>query len=166
MSERTMLSFVVGDSKFNYRTAAVAIRDGHVLVCREDDDDYCMLPGGRVEMGESSLAALQREIAEELRSPATIGRLLFTAENFFMHLGLKVHEIGSYYLIELPADFPFRSTGVVLEVEDEGHVLHFEWVPIAGDGLVMRRLQPRWLVNRLGDLPAGPEHLILHEELR
>ena len=66
-AERTMLSFVVGTNRFNYRVAGIALRDGHVLVCREDDDDWVMLPGGRVEMGEPTTTALVREIAEELQ---------------------------------------------------------------------------------------------------
>jgi 8-oxo-dGTP pyrophosphatase MutT (NUDIX family) len=160
---RTMLSFVVGASRFNYRVAAIAIRDGHVLVCREDDDDWVMLPGGRVEMGESSPVALAREIAEELRSTAEIARLVFTVENFFVHDGMRLHEMGAYYLVDLPRDFPFRSTGVCFETEDEGHRLTFEWVPIAGDTLRIRNLLPPWLIGRLADLPPTTEHLILHE---
>src|SRR6185312_16203837 len=83
-AERTMLSFVVGTNRFNYRVAGIALRDGHVLVCREDDDDWVMLPGGRVEMGEPTTTALVREIAEELHSTAEIGALVFTVENFFV----------------------------------------------------------------------------------
>jgi 8-oxo-dGTP pyrophosphatase MutT (NUDIX family) len=161
-----MVHFPVGDRLFNYRVAAVAIRDGHVLVCHEDDDDYVMLPGGRVEMGESSLVALAREVDEELHSTAEVRQLLFTVEDFFGHEGRTVHEIGVYYAIDLPSDFPFRSTGVVFETEDEGHRLDFEWVPIAGDGLITRLLQPQWLVGRLANLPAAPQHLILYEPRR
>ena len=117
---RTMISFNVGATRFNYRTAAIAIRDGHVLVCREDNDDYVMLPGGRVEMGEASDVALAREVAEELQSTAVIQRLVFTAENFFEHEGLSVHEIGTYYLIGLPPEFPFQAGGAVRETQDEG----------------------------------------------
>jgi len=163
---RTMISFVVGAAKFNYRVAAVAIRDGHVLVCREDDDDYVMLPGGRVEMGEPTTVALAREIAEELHSTAEVVRLLFSAENFFTHLGLNVHEIGSYYLVELPAAFPFRTDGIALETEDEGLTLRFSWVPIAGDALRRMNLKPVWMIDKLRALPAGTEHLILNEPPR
>jgi len=160
---RTMISFVVGPSKFNYRVAAVALREGHVLTCREDDDDYVMLPGGRVEMGEATTVALAREIAEELHTTADIRRLLFVAENFFVHQGVSVHEIGTYYLIDLPSDFPFRREEVCFETEDEGHRLTFEWVPIEGDGLRRINLLPPWLDEKLRALPGAPEHLILRE---
>lgn len=162
--ERTMISFNVGATRFNYRTAAIAIRDGHVLVCREDDDDYVMLPGGRVEMGEASDVALAREVAEELHSTAVIQRLVFTAENFFEHNGVHIHEIGTYYLIDLPVDFPFRAGGVVRETQDEGLTLRFQWVPIDGGALSEIRLQPRWMIERLRALPAAPAHLVLNEQ--
>lgn len=160
---RTMISFVVGSGKFNYRVAGVALREGHVLTCREDDDDYVMLPGGRVEMGEATTAALAREIAEELHTSADIRRLLFVAENFFVHQGVDVHEIGAYYLIDLPDDFPFRRGGVCFETEDEGHRLRFEWLPVEGDALRRGNLLPPWLDAKLIALPETPEHLILHE---
>ena len=101
---RTILSFPVGGTRFNYRVAGAAIRDGHVLVCREDDDDYCMLPGGRVEMNEASDVALVREMAEELVMPVEVGRLLFTSESFYGREGDRYHELGFIYAIELPED--------------------------------------------------------------
>ena len=163
MSARTMISFVVGANRFNYRVAGIALRQGHVLVCVEGDDDYAMLPGGRVEMGEPSHVALAREIVEELQSPAEIVRLVFTAENFFDHLGKHVHELAAYYLIELPAEFPFRSGGICFETKAEGEHLKFEWVPIEGPALVVRNLTPRWIVDRLSDLPTTTEHLVMRE---
>src|SRR3982750_2741442 len=137
-----MVNFRVGTRLFNYRAAGIAIRDGHVLICHEDDDDYVMLPGGRVEIGEASDVALAREIAEELPSPAALGRLIFTVENFFEHNGASVHEIGTYYAIELPPDFPFQRGGVVREVEEDGHLLRFEWLPIKGLARMSRQLYP------------------------
>lgn len=162
-AERTMLSFVVGTNRFNYRVAGIAIRAGHVLVCREDDDDWVMLPGGRVEMGEPSAVALAREIAEELHATAEIGTLVYTVENFFVRKGVQFHELGAYYCIELPVAFPFQSTGVVVDTVDEGHRLSFEWVPIAGEELRYRNLLPAWIIDRLADLPATNQHLVMRE---
>ena len=162
-SARTMVHFPVEGRLFNYRVAAIALRQGHVLICHEDDDDYVMLPGGRVEMGEPSPVALAREIAEELRSPATIGRLVYTVENFFEHEGRQVHELGAYYLIELPPTFPFRSGGVVFEAVDAGVHLHFEWIDLAGDGLPRRHLRPRFMIEKLRHIPPMTEHVICHE---
>ncbi|MDR3474474.1 MAG: NUDIX domain-containing protein [Devosia sp.] len=163
MNNRTLLTFDVGPNRFNYRVAAVIVRDGHVLTCREDDDDWLMLPGGRVEMGEPSQVALGREIAEELRSPGEIGPLLFMVENFFAREDRSFHEIGVYYRVTLPESFPFAPGGVVLEVEDEGHRLQFEWLPVEEEALYRRNLLPRWIVEKLRVLPDSAQHLVMHE---
>jgi 8-oxo-dGTP pyrophosphatase MutT (NUDIX family) len=163
LAERTMLSFVVGAQRFNYRTAAIIIRENHVLVCREDDDNFVLLPGGRVEMGETSLSALTREIGEELHSTAEIGPLVFTVENFFEREGQRFHEIAAYYHVALPDSFPFRPKGIAFETYDEGHLLHFSWLPLAAAPLIEANLLPRWMIRRLADLPEAPEHLVMHE---
>ncbi len=160
---RTMLSFVVGASRFNYRVAGLALRGGHVLTCREDEDGYVMLPGGRVEMGEPSPVALAREIAEELRTTAEIGPLVYTVENFFERDRQRFHEIGLYYRVTLPEAFPFQSDGVCLETEDEGHRLRFQWVPVEREALLQVNLLPRWMIGRLAQLPDRSEHLIMRE---
>lgn len=163
MSERVVLSFPVGGTRFNYRVAGAAIRDGHVLVCREDDDDYCMLPGGRVEMGEGSDVALVREMAEELVMDVAVGPLLFTSESFYGREGDRYHELGFIYAIELPADVQPRGAQPFLVREDEGHLLQFSWLKLGSPELAAARLMPPWLPERL-DAPAGAtEHVIFHE---
>jgi 8-oxo-dGTP pyrophosphatase MutT (NUDIX family) len=163
MNERQVFSFLVGKRRFNYRVAAVIIRDGHVLVCREDKEDFVMLPGGRIEHGEASDVSLSREIEEELKCTGEIGRLLFAVEDFFKREGEQFHEIGKYYLVELPEDFPFILEGPTLSTFDEGHELTFYWLPIAGDALARLNLLPEWIRDRFMDLPETPQHLIEDE---
>jgi 8-oxo-dGTP pyrophosphatase MutT (NUDIX family) len=162
-SPRTMLSFAADGTRFNYRVAGAAIRDGHVLVDRENDDDYCMLPGGRVEMGEASDVALAREIAEELAMPATIGPLLFTYESFYGREGERYHELSFIYAIELPPDIRPGGPQPFLVREDEGKLLQFSWLPLDGPALSQARLMPPWLPERLRTLSGMPEHVIFHE---
>ena len=163
MSERLTLTFLTGRRRFNYRVAAVIIRDNHVLVCREDDDDYVMLPGGRVEFGEASDVALVREIGEELNCVGEAGGLLFSVENLFEREGENFHEIGKYYAADLPDGFPFQTDQPALVTHDEGHELKFYWVSISGDALAKMNLMPKWIVGRLADLPDRTEYLIEDE---
>lgn len=163
MNERILLSFPVGGTCFNYRVAGAAIRDGHVLVCREDDDDYVMLPGGRVEMGESSDVALMREMAEELVMPVQLGPLLFTSESFYGREGDRYHELGFIYAMELPEDVRPGGLQPFLVREDEGHVLQFSWLALDGPALKQARLLPPWLPARLRSLSGVSEHVIFHE---
>ncbi|SEQ12841.1 NUDIX domain-containing protein [Devosia sp. YR412] len=164
MTERVMLSFPVGGTRFNYRVAGAAIRDGHVLVCREDGDDYCMLPGGRVEMGEASDVSLVREIAEEMVMVAEIDTLLFTSESFYGREGERFHELGFIYAIELPDDVRPGGPQPFLVREDEGHLLQFSWLNLEGDALSAARLLPAWLPEKLRQLSGVPEHVIFRED--
>lgn len=160
---RMMIHFPVGERLFNHRVAGIALRDDHVLICREDDDAFTLLPGGRVEFGENSRVSLEREVAEELQSPARVGRLLFTVENFFERAGWTFHEIALYYELLLPDDFPFATGQPSLVTEDEGHQLFFDWVPADPDALGRHNLLPQWIRGRFGNLPDASEHLIVDE---
>ena len=164
MIERIILSFPVGGTRFNYRVAGAAIRDGHLLVCREDGDDYCMLPGGRVEMGEPSDVALVREMAEELVMDVAVGPLLFTSESFYGRAGDRFHEMGFIYAIELPEHVRPDGPQPFLVREDEGHLLQFSWLPLEGPALSDARLLPPWLPERLRTLSGGPAHVIFHDD--
>ena len=163
---RTMISFKVGDQRFNHRVAAIALRDGHVLVCREDDDDYVMLPGGRVELGESSPVALAREMIEELGLETPIEQLLFTEENFFDRDGETFHQIGIYYQVALPADFPFVVGQPCLRRLDEGLELKFSWVKATEEALTAVNLLPMWLREALVASQQGSRHVVVDERSR
>lgn len=161
--ERLMIHFPVGNRVFNHRVAGIAIRDAHVLICREDDDPYTLLPGGQIEFGEDSHTSLVREIEEEMKAPGKVGRLLFTAETFFHRDSRQFHEVGIYYAITPPPELPFITDGPALVTQDEGHELTFLWIAIAGAGLERINLMPRWLRARLGALPDAPLHLVVDE---
>ena len=162
MNERIILSFPGGGTRFNFRVAGAAIRDGHVLVCREDKDDYCMLPGGRVEMGEATDVALLREMAEELAMPVDMGALLFTYESFYGRAGDRFHELGFVYAIALPEDVLPGGEQPFLVREDEGHLLQFSWLPLEGQALSDASLQPPWLAERLASLGNQQQHVIFN----
>lgn len=159
MNARHVISFPIEGQRFNYRVAAIIIADDHVLVCREDDDDYVMLPGGRVELGEPNLLSLEREIAEELALPAEIASLIATSESFYFREGQDFHELGMFYSVNLTGQGPDGNVPWLVR-QDEGHDLSFYWVPLAGTALEDFNLLPGWLPAFLRDLPAGPVHVV------
>lgn len=159
MSARHVISFPIEGQRFNYRVAGIVIADGHVLVCREDDDDYVMLPGGRVELGEPSLVSLEREIAEELALPVTIGPLIATSESFYRREDQDFHEMGFFYGVVMPGQGPSGQSPWLVR-QDEGHDLSFYWVPLDRGALEQFNLLPAWLPDFLRDLPAGPVHVV------
>ena len=95
-----MIMFTHDGLTFMYRVGGIAIHDGRVLVEQAVGKGFCFLPGGRVEFGESAIAALQREIREELGEQAEVGRLLIAADSLFELDGRRYQEVNLYFLVE------------------------------------------------------------------
>jgi ADP-ribose pyrophosphatase YjhB (NUDIX family) len=164
-----VLSFKIGQAIFNCRVAGVCIHDGHVLLQRSADDSFWFLPGGRVEMMESSEAAIKREMREELRleNDVRVTRLLWVVENLFTDLddGSPNHEIGFYYLVNFDDSPALYDTSKPLDaIEDTGdHADHpqnftLHWVPL--DALDDALIYPTFLQRGLRNLPASAQHIV------
>ena len=164
-----MISFNIGQAHFNYRVAGICIHDGHVLLQRSADDSVWFLPGGRVEIMESSEAAIKREMREELRlvRDVQVVRLLWVVENLFTDLadGSPNHEIGFYYLVNFDDSPALYDTNKALEaIEDTGvyagqpvaFALH--WVPL--DSLGDSIIYPTFLRKGLQNLPTSTQHIV------
>ncbi|MER3479937.1 MAG: hypothetical protein C4327_05465 [Meiothermus sp.] len=149
-----MIVFEQGGICFNYRVAGVAIKNAQVLLCREPKGDFWYLPGGRVELGEESRAALRREVREELGVEVEIGRMVWVAENFFELNGKRIHELGLYYLMEGPLE-PSPEPFVVL-IGSVG--LEFRWFSLRE--LHHINLQPEFLKTTLNALPVRAKHIV------
>jgi 8-oxo-dGTP pyrophosphatase MutT (NUDIX family) len=144
---------------FQMRIAGLAFRDGHVLVHRAVHEPFWTFPGGRAEMGETSEETLAREMMEELGVTAEVGRLLWVVENFFHYEGHDCHELGFYYLMELPESFPFHPSDIVHRVQD-GSELEFKWVPATAASLRALDIPPYFIAEEIEALPESPRHVI------
>ena len=63
--------------------AAVIFHNGRIFATQRgygDWKDWWEFPGGKIEVGETPRAALQREIREELATEIEVGELLATVE--------------------------------------------------------------------------------------
>ena len=153
-----MFDSATASTHLNYRVAGVCIHDGHVLLHRDDKDDFWVMPGGRPRLFESSLDAHLREMKEEITTHVEVLRLLWVVENFFEYFGKRLHEIAFYYQMSLPKDSPYRD----VEVDFAGHegnvTLLFHWFCI--DEIERVRLLPTFLRTALGALPDFPVHVI------
>lgn len=154
----TMITFTQDNTRFNCRVVGVAIDQGRVLLHKAEDDDFWALPGGRAELLEQATATLRREMAEELQIEVDVGRLLWLVENFFQYRGLDFHELGLYFLMHVPADWPRRlEKGPFLGYE-QGVQLVFQWFPL--EALPTMRVNPSFLASDLQHLPASPQHVV------
>ena len=88
--------------KFNLRAGAIIICNNKLLMVKSDNTEYIYSVGGRIKMGESSEEAVLREVYEETGIHASVDRLGFIHENFFVdsRLGGAYHEIAFFYYIK------------------------------------------------------------------
>jgi ADP-ribose pyrophosphatase YjhB (NUDIX family) len=162
-----------GDTVFLCRVAGVAVHEGRVLLHRSEHDDFWALPGGRIEVGESSTQALRREMLEEVGAEVTVGRLLWVVENFFQHypldqspdttISIDHHEIGLYLEMEVPdhmTDVTSFGGRELVGTSDE-FALEFRWFDQAGLGDF--DVRPSRLEELLTQpLPAGLPTILNH----
>lgn len=94
------LTIDIGDYRLNVRAAALIIHNNKILTHRNINKDHYCIPGGRIEIGESSEETVKREIQEELGKKIKIEKYITTIENFFEYEGKKYHEIYFLYKAE------------------------------------------------------------------
>ncbi|WP_297639877.1 NUDIX domain-containing protein, partial [uncultured Clostridium sp.] len=94
------ISFKTDLGRFNFRVAALIIKNNRLLIHTLKNSSFYLLPGGRVDVGEDSETSLLRELKEELKINASIDSLLWVSEGFFTHNAERFHELGYYYSVQ------------------------------------------------------------------
>lgn len=150
------LTFITKDGKFNYRVAAIIIKDNKVLMISHNGVPYYYSIGGRVKFNETSEEAVIREAFEETGVKFKIDRLGFLHENFFEEEGTKefYHEIDFFYYLKSDEEFEV----VCDSVNEYGNKEYFEWLPI--DKLNEYKIYPEFFKERLIKDSNIVEHLI------
>lgn len=111
------------------RAAGVLVRDGKLLVQRDQGGSEYALPGGHVRIGETTADALVREYREETGADVRVERLLWTEECFWTWKGILVHNISFYYLIGLENETDIPDTGEFVPHRDNERV-EIGWMPL------------------------------------
>ncbi|NLJ64849.1 MAG: NUDIX domain-containing protein [Christensenellaceae bacterium] len=146
------ISFLIDNSKFNYRVCAVIINDNKILAMKDERSPYYYLPGGRVQIGEKAEDAVIREVKEELEIDAKIIRPLWLNQGFFEEDVDKImfHEICVYFLIDIShTNILEKGSRFILREHHNKH--EFEWLEF--ENLNDLYFYPIFLKKEIFDLP-------------
>jgi len=123
----------------------VLINGDHILLVHSKKARNTYLPGGHIEFGESAIAALKREIREELGFRASVTGFLGCVEHGWTCAGIRNHEINLIFRMEFDCPVPGINP-VSRETKIE-----FWWRKINElktarlEPRVLRKLLPEWL---------------------
>ena len=121
----------------------VCVVGGHVLLCRPKKGGYTYLPGGHIEFGETSRAALVREMKEETGLDVEADVFLGVIESQFEQRGKKHCEISLVYRMRFSRGL---APSVVVASKEEW--IEFVWWPVTR--LMEANLLPPEMVRYVG----------------
>lgn len=139
------------------RTVGILIKDGMILVQRDQGGNEYALPGGHVKIGETTVDGLIREYKEETGADIKCRRLLWTEECFWNWNGKDAHNIAFYYLIDLCEDSAIPVGDEFVSHKDNCNVL-IGWMPI--EKLKDIIIYPNFIKDEIRDLKSSPKHFI------
>ena len=150
------------DFYFKFRSAGLIMKNNKVLIVEMDNNGYYCLPGGYVEIGETTEETAIRELREETGRDVRIIGYLGMVENYFITKSLRrMHEVSCYYLMEFLEDVPTEDFSLI--ENDKGYIvkLDFKWVDINEiDNYVIR---PKFLKQLVKQSNLEFKHLIFND---
>ena len=127
----------------------VLVKDDHIMLVHSKQARNTYLPGGHIEFGESAVAALKREIREELGFRAKIADFLGFVEHGWTAAGVRSQEINIIFRMEFDCPAP----GAKLRSREKK--IEFWWQRVNDlkaaqlEPRVLRVLLPKWLKKDL-----------------
>ena len=131
---------------WSFHSAGVLIRDGKILLGRKTGGEEYALPGGNIELGESTRESLVREYSRKTGASVSCGRFLWIEESVECE---EESSLNFYYMVELSDDASERSFAQDTDT-------FYDWLPIEKIGSV--KTYPEFLGNEITKLEKYPKH--------
>ena len=128
---RESIKMKTEELNFKFRVSGIVIKNNKVLFVDMDDSGFLCLPGGYVELGETTEQACLRELKEEVGKNFRIDKYCGVIENFFRNkFNKNIHEISFYYI--LTSDDELDTIDFTLMENDKGNIvkLDFKWIDL------------------------------------
>lgn len=97
------------------KAGAIIVRDSRFCIVRKKGTDKFIIPGGRIEKGETDLEALRRELLEELKVS------LISAKRFGKFNGLSAFE-------GVPLEIRVYQVEINGEPEPDSEIAELAWI--------------------------------------
>lgn len=150
------LTFDVNGGKYNVRVVAVIKHNGKVLLEKSEEFGFYAFPGGRVKFGETAEQAIVREVLEEFGEKPVSVRPLYVAQNLFEMGGIKFHELGFYFLVEVSDKLYQKGDFKNLDGANT-----FYWLD--ADKLQHEKVVPVYVKNNINNLPQTVQLVAIDE---
>ena len=151
------------DIKFKVRVSGIIIINNKLLVDKYNDTKYC-LPGGYVELGETTEEGLKREIQEEVNIDISIDSFMGIMENFFYNRNNEYTQSLDFYYNVSPKNINDINLEDYEYIEnDKGFIIkhEFKWIDI--NELDKFKLVPNDLIKTIKENKNEIFHLIKKE---
>lgn len=114
------LSTMIDDIKLNIRVGAIIKQHNKILIEKNNNENFSVIPGGRIKTLENSKDSLLREINEELGINLSNETFELTAiiENFFSFNRKQYHELYFVYKVELTKKYNLQDGMINLDSKD------------------------------------------------
>lgn len=144
------------DYNFKYRVSGILIKNHKVLTVQMNDNGFYCLPGGHVELMETSSDAIIREFYEETGIRTNVEKLIYITENFFEGKLGKCHELGMYYL--LSCNDIKQEDYTIIEHDKNGDMkLEFKWLDINH----LDKFKPEFIKQEILGIENNIKHFII-----
>lgn len=114
------LSTMIDDVKLNIRVGAIIKYQDKILVEKNKNVNFSVIPGGRIKTLENSHTSLLREIKEEIgiNIEKEKCQLISLIENFFTFNNNNYHELYFVYEVELQNEYEIKNEMQNLDNQD------------------------------------------------